>query len=226
MKRSLFYYILAIILMAGCMSKPKIDHTPLSGMIHYSVSYSDSLKLNSLYYFFPKELTSVFNGNRFKIQAKGALNMYQLELLNAGADSSFALLQLFDQKFNCPIKCKNKNEIHPLLTDATIEFHKDSVLEIAGLSSSLMTIRFNNPEHTQLSIYYARNKAMEESKGFHSLIPGIATRIVIEHTGNEVVINATEVKEQLNAKEKYVVPADYRTTTIEELNILLSVIMN
>ncbi len=184
MRKNLLIIISLFTILLSCKRSTKTDETPLHGIIRYSVSYSDAIKENSLYSFFPKELTSVFKDDHFKIQAKGALNMYQFELVNSGADSTFALVQFFDQKFICSLNSSDNNKLNNLLSSATVQFYNDSVVNIAGLNSNLMTINFKNPERTRISVYYADNNAIEKNKSSFSLIPGIVTRMIIEHTGN------------------------------------------
>ena len=210
----------------GCSSHSNIDDTPKNGFIKYSVSYSEGLKNNSLYSFYPKELTSVFKDDHFKIQAKGALNMYQFELVNSGADSTFALIQFFDQKFICSLNSSDNNKLSGLLSSATVQFFADSVSNIAGLNSSLMTIDFNNPEQTKISVYYASNQSISANKDVYSLIPGIVTRMCIEHTGNQIVINAQEIKEQEIEEAEFARPLDFRITEQEEIHNMLMALIN
>ncbi len=203
-----------------------MDETPRHGLIHYSIAYCDAIKENSLYSFFPKELTSYFKDNHFKIQAKGVLNMYQLELVNSGADSTFALVQFFDQKFICSLNAKDNNSLNKLLSNASVQFFSDSVVAIAGLNSNLMTIDFKNPEKTKISVYYADNQAIEESKSCLSIIPGIVTRMIIAHNGNTIVIDAQEIVEQPIEEKEFACPLDYRKTEQEDIQNMLMALLN
>ncbi len=226
MKANLLIIFVLITLLSGCSSPSKIDDTPLNGFIKYTVSYSEALQNNSLYSFYPKELTSVFMEDHFKIQAKGALNMYQFELVNSGADSTFALIQFFDQKFICSLNASDNDKLSHLLSTATVSFFEDSVVNIAGLNSSLMTINFNNPEQTKISVYYASNKNLTANKELFSIIPGIVTRLSIEHTGNQIVINAQEIKEQKVDELEFARPVDFRKTEQEEIHNMLMALIN
>lgn len=213
-------------LFSGCSSPSKTEETPLNGFIKYTVSYSEALQNNSLYSFYPKELTSVFMEDHFKIQAKGALNMYQFELVNSGADSTFALIQFFDQKFICSLNASDNDQLSHLLSTATVNFFEDSVVNIAGLNSSLMTINFNNPEQTKISVYYASNKNLTANKEFFSIIPGIVTHMSIEHTGNQIIIHAQEIKEQKVDEVEFARPVDFRKTEQEEIHNMLMALIN
>lgn len=226
MKANILIIFVLMTLFSGCSSPSKTEETPLNGFIKYTVSYSEVLQDNSLYSFFPKELTSVFMEDHFKIQAKGALNMYQFELVNSGADSTFALIQFFDQKFICSLNSSDNDKLSHLLSTATVSFFEDSVVNIAGLNSSLMTIDFNNPERTKISVYYASNKKLTANKEFFSIIPGIVTRMSIEHTGNQIVINAQEIKEQKVDEVEFARPVDFRKTEQEEIHNMLMALIN
>ena len=74
----------------------------------------------------------------------------------------------FDQKFICSLNASDNDQLSHLLSTATVNFFEDSVVNIAGLNSSLMTINFNNPEQTKISVYYASNKNLTANKEFFS----------------------------------------------------------
>lgn len=226
MKRYLLVIFVLVAITQGCTTPSKKDETPTNGFIKYRVSYSEALQNNSLYSFFPKELTSVFKGGLFKIQAKGALNMYQFELVNSGADSIFALVQFFDQKFICSLNPKENNMLSSLLSTATVQFYEDSITAIAGLNSSLMIINFNNPEGTRINMHYASNRIISSEKGLFSIVPGIITRMVFEHSGNSILIDACEVKEQTVEQAEFARPLDFRKTGQEEIHNMLMALIN
>ena len=152
--------------------------------------------------------------------------MYQLELVNSGADSTFALVQFFDQKFICSLNAKDNNSLNKLLSNASVQFFSDSVVAIAGLNSNLMTIDFKNPEKTKISVYYADNQAIEESKSCLSIIPGIVTRMIIAHNGNTIVIDAQEIVEQPIEEKEFACPLDYRKTEQEDIQNMLMALLN
>jgi hypothetical protein len=198
-----------------------MNNTPSSGKIVYDIEYSPVLKNNSLFSFYPKELVSVYIDDQFKLQVQGALNVYQLDLVNTSSDSCFALIKLFDQKFFCSLNNAEDANLKSLISNATIQFHNDSVENIAGLNSSLMTIDLNDPDKTKLKIHYAANDAVAKSNAVFSVIPGIATRIELSHKDWNITVTAKEVMQFTNTNDEFSKPAGYKNTKQEELKNLL-----
>ncbi len=213
-------------LLWSCKSPVKIDSTPSSGKIVYDIEYSPSLKSNSLYSFYPKELVSVFNNDQFKLQVQGALNIYQMDLVNSKSDSCFALIKMFDQKFVCPLNPSDDEQLRNTLSNATIEFFNDSVTNIAGLNSSLMTIKLNDSDNTNIAIHYAANDAVASSKAIFSVIPGIATRIDISHGGWNITVTAREIMQHTNSESDFSLPTGYKSTKQEEITNMLFALIN
>lgn len=214
----------------GCNSKSKqaslIDKTPLNGRITYDIEYCDELKKQSFYAFYPKEIITIYNEHRVKIQAQGALNTYRLDLVNSSSDSCFALIKLFDQKFFYSLNSNKDKTLEDLLSTAQIHFFNDSLKTIAGLKSSLMTINFDNPERTSLKIYYANNDGIQPNNKIFSVIPGIATYISINHSGLSMKMSAKEIVQQTNEGSEFSKPADYKNTKQEDIESIISSLIN
>jgi hypothetical protein len=215
-----------VCLALSCNGKPKVINQKLAeGEIVYKISYSQEVEGHEFSFIYPQEMTLFFKNNRQRLSFKGNLGLYYFDFIFGNeADTVFTLLkiQLMDIKLYVPTKGKNLLIFSETAQESAIIL-TDETKEIAGLTAKKALVTSSSGYHPDFEVWYGDNFYMEnpnQNTPFNQ-IPGILleAEIVFRNVTFKFIADKIITKEILD--EIFQVPADYKMTSISEIEELL-----
>lgn len=221
----LILFITITLFLVSCSNK-KGDKTN-EGVITYEITYPQEVEENGLSAFLPEEMTTLYKGNDFKMNVKGELSMFNLDYISrSNGDTCFTLFRIFDKKLYYPQKESEKFFLFNKVGEPQLTFYDDSIKNIAGLECKMGTITFN--KQTLASKFYYTDELDFELNNMNSPfnnVPGTLMEFTINYQGLNLSFKAQSVKLKHIENDEFAVPSNYRQTSSDEINEIISSLM-
>jgi hypothetical protein len=217
------------LLILSCNGKPTVITQKLrEGEIAYKITYPQEIEGHELSFIYPKEMTLYFKDNRQKLSFKGNLGLYYFDFIFGNEDDTvFTLLkiQLFDVKLYVPTKNKNLLIFSETAQQSSIIL-TDETKVIAGLTAKKALIKSSNDNNPDFEVWYSDNFYLDnpnQNTPFNQ-IPGVLLEAEIVFKDVKFKFIADKITQKNVLNDVFQVPADYKITSISEIDELLSTV--
>lgn len=222
MKQLLFISIVLVII-SSCNTGD--ENKTNQGVITYNITYPEEIANKGFATFLPGNMTTIYKGDHFKFNLSGEFNIYNLEYISrSNGDTCFTLFKIFDKKLYYPQSKGEELFLFAKHNNPSISFFNDSTKVIAGMNCKKAIATFKDKEIPQMELYYTEDidfNLPNASTPFKD-IPGTLLEFTIYYQGLNLSLKAESVKLKEIKEEEFVVPNNYRETDANEINEIVS----
>lgn len=221
---------LSIVVLAAACSGDKIDYVPGSAKLEYDVNYSEDLKSSGIAgQFLPRKLLGVYSEEGVKLSTTGALGMFKLDIVLT-PQKSFVVVDLEDQHMMMELN-QILNDMATVSTDSFVTIlNDDTLFEIAGWHSKLMTLNCNTKEKLgndlKISVFYVPADFEREFKFVENApmtkIPGMITAMSIQLGVSNVLATLNNVEDTKVEPSNFFEPRNCRNVSLAEVDSLFN----
>lgn len=218
---------LLVVVLTAC-SGDKIDYVPESAKLEYEVNYSEDLKSSGIVgQFLPRKLTGMYSEEGIKLTTSSALGMFKMDFV-VTPKSSFVTIDLEDQRLKMELN-QMLSDIASVSTDSFVSIlHDDTVFEIAGWHSKLMTINCKTSDKLgndlKLSVFYVPADFDREIQFVPNApmtkVPGMITALSMQLGVSNVLATLNDVKDVKVEPSNFFDPKGYQSVSIAEVDSL------
>jgi len=201
-----------------------LNAQPFEGKITFGISFptiDDPQTMAML----PKEATTYFKGEKSRMEMNMAMGMKQVTISDQAKNETVSLMDMMGQKYAIEMKAdveENKKMEEKVNVKSTKEKKK-----IAGYDRNKAVISYPNPEkegeNVEMTVWFTKD--LQANKGFisgpMSKIEGAILEFNIDQGAMSMILSAKDVKKQEVKDDMFVVPADYKKMTQEELKNMM-----
>ena len=218
--------MIVAVVISSCADKT--SNKTNQGVITYNITYPEKIMDKGLSTFLPGEMTTVYKDNKFKIHISGEFNIYNLEYISrSNGDTSFTLLKILDKRLYYPQKEGENLFLFYKHDEPKITYFNDSTKVIAGFNCYLGTASFTNEDIADVRFYYTKEidfQAPNANTPFAE-VPGALLEFSVDYQGIDLSFKAKSVKLKEIKGDEFIVPKDYRLTDSNEINEIVSTLM-
>ena len=221
--------VISLLIPVSCVNSDSLKPTLSEGTIHYKISYPPEIKRQSIAFLLPRKMDFYFKPGIVRASFKGSLSLYDLDFISDHQkDSSITLLKVLDNKLYVPASETKKLFIFKNQESARVTLEKDTTRTIQGYKVHRATI--SDPTTNALpsyEVWYAPQIWMEtlNKNTPFSNIPGALLEFNLSFNNILFQLKAEGIDSLPPPPSVFTVPPNYKVTTIEEIETMISGIL-
>jgi len=217
--------IICFLCFSCCPKQNEHSNNITEGEILYTISYPQDIESQDFSFIYPKEMTLFFKDNYQRLSFKGNMGMYYFDFIYKDKiDTVYTLLkiQLLGQKLYVPtcgtsllVFSESPEDRETILTNET--------KEISGIVAKKAILKSLISENSDIVVWYSDSVSIEspnQNTPFYQ-IPGILLESEIIFKNVKFIFSAKKITFKKVPDEMFKVPAEYKLTTISEIEELL-----
>ena len=219
-----------IFLFYSCRDTRKSAPSGLTeGAIVYKITYSQETASQQMSFLFPKEMTLFFKNDMQRLFFKGGLGLYNLDFIY-GADSDTVLTLLEVGILNKKLYLPTNNAdifIFSEARNADVVMIPDENKEIAGAVAKKAILKSISKDVPDIVIWYTDEVSAElpnKNTPFEK-IPGILLESEVTYKNIIFRFQAEKIDSCDVSDDKFTVPADFKLTTISEIEEMINAVI-
>ncbi len=197
---------------------------PFEGKITFGISFP-SIDDPQTMAMLPKEATTYLKGDKSRMEMNMAMGMKQVTISDISKNQTVSLMDMMGQKYAIEVE-NDPEESKKMEEKVKVKNTKDKK-KIAGYECNKAIISYPNPEkegeEVEMTVWFTKD--LKASKGFisgpMSKIDGAILEFNVEQGAMSMILSAKDVKEQEVKDDMFVVPAEYKKMTQEELKKMM-----
>ncbi len=221
--------IIGLLGQLGCIDPGSKKPVISEGTIHYRISYPPEIEHKSFSFLLPDKMDYSFITGNVRVTFKGSMGLYALDFISDHHnDSSITLLKVLDNKMYVPASESKRLFIFKDLKSAQVTLHKDTTRVINGYLAHRATISNIPHAHTPIQVWYTRQIKMKSTykNTPYAKIPGMMLEFELIFNGIQFKLKAESVDATPPSPASFTVPPNYKATSIEEIETMISSLLN
>ncbi len=217
--------ITGLLFFASCKEQKPPKEVISEGIIHYKISYPPEINRMSISFLLPDKMDFYFQPNKVRASFRGSLGLYALDFIsNHVSDSSITLLKILDKKMYVPGSESDRLFIFNNLKSANVTLRKDTTRKIAGFTAHMATVSTASKAHSSVVVWYTpemKTKTTNKNTPF-SKIPGVMLEFDLHYNNILFKLKTESVEPNPLPPSTFMVPSNYKATSMEEIEAIIS----